>query len=165
MRSAFFCSLSLSLFQMKSTNFPDFPLEHSLFSVAPQKPKILNERGEVIQALAGPYDEGSDMVLLCEVRGGLPPPKIQWLWNGKMVDSTMLDFSFASTQTSKLVIKNLSRVHQHTIITCRASNFPKTETVSNVTIDLLCKLRLFSEIKVKLLCHLIHLQIENYVIG
>lgn len=100
------------------------------------------------------------MVLLCEVRGGSPPPKIQWLWNGKPVDSTMLDFSFASTQTSKLVIKNLSRVHQHTIITCRASNFPKTETVSNVTIDLLCKLLLFFETKAKILCRLIHLQIE-----
>lgn len=105
----------------------------------PQKPKILNERGEMIQALAGPYDEGSDMVLLCEVRGGSPPPKIQWLWNGKQVDSTMLDFSFASTQTSKLVIKNVSRMHQHSIITCRASNFPKTETTANITIDLLCK--------------------------
>lgn len=105
----------------------------------PQKPKILNERGEIIQTLAGPYDEGSDMVLLCEVRGGLPPPKIQWLWNGKSIDSTMLDFSFAGSQTSKLVIKNLSRIHQHSIVTCRASNFPKTETTANVTIDLLCK--------------------------
>lgn len=79
------------------------------------------------------------MVLLCEVRGGLPPPKIQWLWNGKSIDSTMLDFSFAGSQTSKLVIKNLSRIHQHSIVTCRASNFPKTETTANVTIDLLCK--------------------------
>lgn len=112
---------------------------HSFIPVPPQKPKILNERGEIIQALAGPYDEGSDMVLLCEVRGGLPPPKIQWLWNGKSIDSTMLDFSFAGSQTSKLVIKNLSRIHQHSIVTCRASNFPKTETTANVTIDLLCK--------------------------
>lgn len=93
----------------------------------------------MIQAIAGPYEEGLDMVLLCEVRGGSPPPKIQWLWNGRPIESTMLDFSFASTQTSKLVIKNLSRVHQHTIVTCRATNFPKTEITSNVTIDLLCK--------------------------
>lgn len=107
--------------------------------VPPQKPKILNERGEMIQALAGPYDEGSDMVLLCEVRGGSPIPKIQWLWNGKPIDSTLLDFSFVGSQTSKLVIKNLSRIHQHSAITCRASNFPKTETTANVTIDLLRK--------------------------
>lgn len=107
--------------------------------VPPQKPKILNERGEMIQALAGPYDEGSDMVLLCEVRGGSPVPKIQWQWNGKPIDSTLLDFSFVGSQTSKLVIKNLSRMHQHSTITCRASNFPKTETTANVTIDLLRK--------------------------
>lgn len=93
----------------------------------------------MIQALAGPYDEGSDMVLLCEVRGGLPIPKIVWLFNGKPVDSTLLDFSFVGSQTSKLIIKNLSRMHQHSTITCRASNFPKTETTANVTIDLLRK--------------------------
>lgn len=121
-------------------DFFSFSLLHILiFLVPPQKPKIMNERGEMIQSLAGPYDEGSDMVLLCEVRGGSPPPKIQWLWNGKLVDGTRLDFSFDSTQTSKLDIKNLSRIHQHSIITCRASNFPKTETTANVTIDLLCK--------------------------
>lgn len=115
-------------------------------TVPPQKPKILNERGEVIHAIAGPYDEGSDMILLCEVRGGTPPPKIQWLWNGKPLDSTLLDFNFVSTQTSKLVIKNLSRIHQNAIITCRASNFPKTETTANVTIDMLCK---YNYIKIK----------------
>lgn len=107
--------------------------------VPPQKPKIINERGEMVQTLAGPYDEGSDMILLCEVRGGSPPPKISWLLNGKQLDSTMMDFSFASTQTSKLVIKNLSRMHQHAMIVCRASNFPKTEQTTNVTIDLLRK--------------------------
>lgn len=105
----------------------------------PQKPKILNERGEMIQSLAGPYDEGSDMVLLCEVRGGSPIPKIQFLLNGKPIESTLLDFSFVGSQTSKLVIKNLSRIHQHSTVTCRASNFPKTETIANVTIDLLRK--------------------------
>lgn len=118
-------------------------MEISVKIVPPQKPKILNERGEIIQTLAGPYDEGSDIVLLCEVRDGSPQPKINWLWNGKHIDSTMLDFSFASIQTSKLAIKNLSRIHQHTIITCRASNFPKTETTANVTIDLLCKYILY----------------------
>lgn len=111
--------------------------------VPPQKPKILNERGEMILSLAGPYDEGSDMVLLCEVRGGSPIPKIQWLCNGKPADSAMLDFSFPGTQTSKMSIKNLSRSHQHAICTCRASNFPKTETTANITIDLLCEYFLF----------------------
>lgn len=106
----------------------------------PQKPKILNERGEVVQTMAGPYDEGADIILLCEVRGGTPLPEVTWLLNGRQVDSAMMDFSFASTQTSKLVIKNLSRMHQHATITCRASNFPKTEQTTNITIDLLCKL-------------------------
>lgn len=115
------------------------------FAVPSQKPKIINERGEVVLTLAGPYDEGADIILLCEVRGGTPLPKVTWLLNERQVDSTMMDFSFASTQTSKLVIKNVSRMHQHTTITCRASNFPKTEQTTNTTIDLLCKLRDFFE--------------------
>lgn len=120
----------------------------------PQKPKILNERGEMIQAIAGPYDEGSDMVLLCEVRGGSPPPNITWFWNGKPLDSMMLDI-FTSIQTSKLVIRNLSRTHQHSIITCRASNFPKTEITANVTIDLLCK-SLFFILKINININIVY---------
>ncbi|XP_031621517.1 synaptogenesis protein syg-2 [Contarinia nasturtii] len=107
--------------------------------VPPQKPKIMNDRGEIIQSIAGPYDEGTDCILLCEVRGGSPPPTIKWLWNGKQLDSTMLDFSFTNAQTSKIVIKNLSRIHQRSVITCRASNFPKTEITANITIDLLLR--------------------------
>lgn len=124
---------------MSNKSIFSYPIFFYFALVPPQKPRILNDRGDPIQALAGPYDEGSDMVLLCEVRGGLPPPKVQWFVDGRPVDGTMLDFSFVGSQTSKLTVKNLSRSHQHSTVTCRASNFPKTETSSNVTIDLLCK--------------------------
>lgn len=112
-----------------------------IYLVPPLKPKIWNERREAVHSLAGPYEEGSDMILSCDVRGGRPPPKITWLLNGRPVDSIMIesDFSFTSTQTSKLVIKNLSRMHQRATITCRASNFPKTEYATNTTLDLMCK--------------------------
>lgn len=40
------------------------------FSVPPQKPKIIDERGKEVQSRAGPYEEGGDMTLTCFVTGG-----------------------------------------------------------------------------------------------
>lgn len=105
----------------------------------PQTPKILNERGEQIQSRVGPLEEGNDLVLVCVVMGGIPPPQVTWSTQGKSLAGTMLDFSFVSALNNKLVIKNLSRIHQHAVYTCHASNFPKTDVTANVTIEMYCK--------------------------
>lgn len=105
-------------------------------AVPPQKPEIRNDRGEPVHSRVGPFEEGSDLVLVCVVLGGSPPPRVTWSSNGRQLEGTMLDFSFLSTLNNKLVIKNLSRIHQHAVYTCHASNFPKTETTTNVTIEL-----------------------------
>lgn len=101
----------------------------------PQKPRIFDDRYQIIQSVAGPYDEGSNLTLYCEVRGGSPQPKISWLFNGRQIDGYTMDTVYG-VQKNRLVIKNLSRLHSYTIITCRASNFPKTETTANVTLDM-----------------------------
>lgn len=106
--------------------------------VPPQKPRIFDDRYQIIQAMAGPYDEGSNLTLYCEVRGGSPQPKITWLFNGKQTDGITMDTAYGVLK-NRLVIKNLSRTHLYNIITCRASNFPKTETTANVTLDMRCK--------------------------
>lgn len=108
-------------------------------AVPPQTPKILNERGEQIQSRVGPLEEGNDLVLVCVVMGGIPSPQVTWSTQGKSLMGTMLDFSFVSALNNKLVIKNLSRVHQHAVYTCHASNFPKTDVTANVTIEMYCK--------------------------
>lgn len=51
----------------------------------------------------------------------------------------MLDFAFPTTLNSKLVVKNLSRIHQHAVYTCQASNFYRKSVGTNVTIELYCK--------------------------
>ena len=102
----------------------------------PQIPKIFNDRGEHVQSRVGPHEEGTDLTLICVVVGGLPPPQIHWAAQGKQLPSVMLDYGFQSALNSKLLIKNLSRVHQHAVYTCHASNFPKTDVTSNVTIEL-----------------------------
>lgn len=40
------------------------------FTVPPQKPTIIDERGKEVPLVAGPYEEGGDMKLTCIVTGG-----------------------------------------------------------------------------------------------
>lgn len=107
-----------------------------LSTVPPQRPKIYNERGEPIQSRVGPFEEGSDLVLVCVVEGGSPMPQVIWKASGKLLTGTMVDFPYMSAINNKLVIKNLSRNHQHAIYTCHASNYPRIDVVTNVTIEM-----------------------------
>lgn len=59
---------------------------------------------------------------------------------GVVLPSTMEDFSFQSSLNNKLIVKNLSRVHQHAVYTCHASNFHKRGVSTNVTVELYRKL-------------------------
>lgn len=103
----------------------------------PQTPKIINERGELVQSRIGPQEEGTDLILVCIVNGGSPSPNLTWSSGGRHLSGMMLDFP--STTSNKLVIKNLSRIHQHAVYTCHASNFPRTDVTTNVTVELYCK--------------------------
>lgn len=51
----------------------------------------------------------------------------------------MADYSPPSTLNSKLTVRNLSRIHQHALYTCQASNFHKKGVSTNITIELFCK--------------------------
>jgi hypothetical protein len=83
--------------------------------VPPSIPVIYNERGDPIEARAGPYEEGGELSLMCVVMGGSPPPTVKWLLNGQELSTELMDFTFPSRLTNKLVVKNLSRSHQHAL--------------------------------------------------
>lgn len=106
----------------------------------PQKPKIYNDRGDLIQSRVGPFEEGYDLTLICVVDGGSPIPQVTWKSNGKVLTGTMVDFPFESTINNKLIIKNLSRNHQHAIYTCHASNYPRIDVSTNITVEMYRKL-------------------------
>lgn len=67
---------------------------------------------------------------------GSPPPTVTWMSKGQVLTSSMLDYSFQSALNNKLVVHNLSRVHQHAVYTCHASNFHKKSVSTNVTVEL-----------------------------
>lgn len=108
--------------------------------VPPQPPKIFNEKREYVDGRAGPYEEGGELHLICVVAGGTPPPTITWSHNGNIVTSASTDFSVPYSQSSKLVVHNLSRIHQHGVYTCQASNFNEKVVSTNITIELYRKL-------------------------
>ena len=70
---------------------------------------------------------------------GSPSPKVKWFENGRELSTEANDFSYPSRTTNKLIVKNLSRIHQHAVYTCQASNFPNKFVSKNVTIELYCK--------------------------
>ncbi|XP_058446200.1 synaptogenesis protein syg-2 isoform X2 [Malaya genurostris] len=104
--------------------------------VPPEVPKIDDSNGFELTAHAGPYEEGGILELTCVVTGGIPTPKITWSSNGKTLPSTMMEYSHESALSSKLVVRNLSRDHQHNVYSCQASNFYKRNVTTNVTIEL-----------------------------
>ncbi|XP_055546897.1 synaptogenesis protein syg-2 isoform X2 [Wyeomyia smithii] len=104
--------------------------------VPPEVPKIHDSNGFELSAHAGPYEEGGILELTCIVTGGIPTPKIVWSSNGKILPSTMMEHGHEATLSSKLVVRNLSRDHQHSVYSCQASNFFKRNVTSNVTIEL-----------------------------
>ncbi|CRK98676.1 CLUMA_CG011994, isoform A [Clunio marinus] len=109
--------------------------------VPPAVPVIYNEQNLPIESRAGPYEESGQLILACVVMGGSPAPKVKWYENGKELPTEANDYSFPSSKTTnKLIVKNLSRIHQHAVYTCQASNFPNKFVSKNITIELYCEL-------------------------
>ncbi|XP_073817369.1 motor axon guidance molcule sidestep isoform X4 [Musca autumnalis] len=69
--------------------------------VPPEEPRIFDAQGNEI-AQAGPFREGYEMFLCCQVKGGRPPPKVTW-WMG---DTELIGTSHTSTEEGATVIVN-----------------------------------------------------------
>ncbi|XP_076325207.1 nephrin-like isoform X2 [Tachypleus tridentatus] len=93
--------------------------------VPPHKPRITDEIGDVLATVAGPYNEGDPLVLLCESEGaylsGKPIPSLTW-WK----DSELIDDSYEVTPQqitfNQLHVHALHRNDLMSVFTCEASN-------------------------------------------
>ncbi|XP_055382348.1 protein turtle homolog A [Condylostylus longicornis] len=101
--------------------------------VPPERPIIFDakrhEKAKTVEA----YNEGSDVVLICEVHGGRPRPNVTWY-----LDNTVIDESFEhkpdGTTVNHLSFPNIGRQHLDSRLVCMASNTNLTPPNSKVVI-------------------------------
>ncbi|XP_047511176.1 hemicentin-2-like [Pieris napi] len=90
--------------------------------VPPHQMLLYDKSGADVSGIVGPLEEGSALVLVCEVRGGRPEPVVTWLVNGKP------DLKYIGVKTDTHVIVNrleaqqLTRDSLNTTYKCRATN-------------------------------------------
>ncbi|KAH1007600.1 hypothetical protein HUJ04_004812 [Dendroctonus ponderosae] len=107
--------------------------------VPPEKIHIFDDKRIDKSVLLGPYNEGSDVSLLCEVRGGRPRPRVIWFLENNVIDETFANRS-EEVVINHMVFPNVGRQHLHARLICQASNNnivpPETKAV---VLDINCK--------------------------
>ncbi|XP_063994020.1 neural cell adhesion molecule 2-like [Diachasmimorpha longicaudata] len=104
--------------------------------VPPQEIVITDENGVTRTSQVGPYLEGSDMELHCDVYGGKPSPTVAWYRN-KQIFMDKSEMIQPGIIRSTIIIKNLERRDVYTELTCGATNHNKSTLLSaTVTVEM-----------------------------
>lgn len=69
-----------------------------------------------------PYNEGSDVNLICEVRGGKPPPKLTWYLDNSVIDESYRYNAETGVTINHLAYPQIGRQHLNARLICQASN-------------------------------------------
>lgn len=103
---------------------------HAVRTVPPSKPVIRDATTRNISRIEEPYNEGSDVNLICEVEGGRPPPKLTWYLENTVIDE-YYEYNTQSGRTvNHLSYPEVGRQHLKARLICEASN---TNLVSPLT--------------------------------
>ncbi|KAL5283451.1 hypothetical protein ACFFRR_005995 [Megaselia abdita] len=90
--------------------------------VPPEEPRIFDAQGKEISQVAGPFREGYELFLSCQVMGGRPQPKILWYRDGVEIAGV----SHSSTENgittvvNQLLLGTVSRELYGSKLQCRA---------------------------------------------
>ncbi|CAN7938383.1 unnamed protein product, partial [Ixodes hexagonus] len=102
----------------------------------PTAPVIRDGQGNVIRDVIGPYDEGSALVLSCEVRGGEPPPKLVWSGSGYALSQPRMEQERTGDVTKHtLLIGSLDRKLVLSVFACHVAGSPEPLNAT-VTLDM-----------------------------
>ncbi|XP_011496551.1 PREDICTED: B-cell receptor CD22 [Ceratosolen solmsi marchali] len=92
----------------------------------PTKPVIYDAQGREVTGVGGPFLEGYDLLLTCQVSGGKPKPMVTWWQGGELMDNIM-ETPILVGATSKFVVNRLfigkvTRALSGTKLECRAES-------------------------------------------
>lgn len=102
-------------------------------TVPPKKPMILTGASRNLAKIPQPFNEGSEMSLLCEVIGGSPPPKVTWHFEGKILDDSYTQ-EHEDITINRLDIRKVTRDFLRARLICKASN---TQLILPVTSEII----------------------------
>ncbi|KYQ58917.1 Protein turtle like protein A [Trachymyrmex zeteki] len=103
--------------------------------VPPKKPVIYTGTGRSLAKILQPFNEGSEMSLLCEVIGGLPPPRVTWYFDDEVLDDTYTQ-EHDDITINRLDIQRVTRDFLRTRLICKANNTQlMTPLTSEVILD------------------------------
>ncbi|XP_054717287.1 synaptogenesis protein syg-2-like [Uloborus diversus] len=104
--------------------------------VPPREAIIMDEFGQRLHGIIGPYNEGHPVSLICEGEGGDPSPSVKWFKKAELLDGTyyVTPQGFARNEIN---LPNLQRTDLLTTLTCEVSNSNLTAPVSSsVSLDM-----------------------------
>nr|XP_034833774.1 kin of IRRE-like protein 1 isoform X2 [Maniola hyperantus] len=104
--------------------------------VPPTKMTITDDKGDVKQAIVGPYVEGDTFTLKCDVSGGRPRPWVKWFKNEIETDTPATALQ-GNTVRGVLRVGPLTRTDVRATLTCRASNHLRAHPIeTSLTLDM-----------------------------
>ncbi|XP_045453069.1 hemicentin-1-like, partial [Melitaea cinxia] len=89
--------------------------------IPPSRPIIYDANRRDRTKLIEPYNEGSNVHLICEVEGGIPRPKVTWYLENVVIDDSYEERQEGITKNT-LTFPNVGRQHLNARLVCQASN-------------------------------------------
>ncbi|XP_066997065.2 neural cell adhesion molecule 2 [Anabrus simplex] len=109
--------------------------------VPPPMPVIYDSEHQEVTGMAGPFREGYDMSLVCNVSGGRPRPEVSWWFDHRVLDGIMEEITESST-VNVLSIPTVPRSMWNSYLECRAQSSNLTDPViRKVPLDIYLKPR------------------------
>ncbi|XP_063895906.1 nephrin [Helicoverpa armigera] len=89
--------------------------------IPPNRPTIFDAKRRDRTKLVEPYNEGSNVLLICEVEGGKPRPRVTWYLENVVIDDSF-DQRPDGVTVNTLTFPNVGRQHLNARLVCQASN-------------------------------------------
>uniref|UniRef100_A0A182IW72 Ig-like domain-containing protein n=2 Tax=Anopheles atroparvus TaxID=41427 RepID=A0A182IW72_ANOAO len=112
-------------------------VERWKWKLPPERMVIRDQLGMERTTVAGPYSEGDNIKLRCDVYGGRPTPAVAWYRDGLPLAAETKYMPLGKHLRSEITLGPLTRQDLHTKLVCRASNHARANPVEqSVQIDM-----------------------------